>query len=114
VATNVTSLVPTESTIPNRRIRTHAGGFAMITIANLRCACSLVLNSPASSPYANLADPVRRHSAEPLKIIPHTQDSFIRRVGRIRDAFGSAGLHRSAGGNQHCFTRRKNKWLPKL
>ena len=72
MATNLTSLVLTESTIPVRRIRTHAGGLAVITIANLRCACSLVLNPPASSPYANLADPVRRTS----EIIPHTQDSF--------------------------------------
>jgi hypothetical protein len=114
VATNLTSLVLTESTIPVRRIRTHAGGFAVITIANLRCACSLVLNPPASSPYANLADPVRRHSAEPLKSFRTPKIRLTSRVGRICDAFGSAGLHRSAGGNPHCFTRRKNTWLPKL
>ena len=114
MATNVTSLVLTESTIPNRRIRTHAGGFAVIIIANLRCTCSLVLNSPASSLYANLADPVRRHSAEPLKSFRPPKIRLSPRVGRIRDVFGSAGLHCSAGGNPHCFTRRKNSWLPKL
>jgi len=54
VATYVTSFVCTESTIPNRWVRMHARTFAMVAIANPPCACSLVLNSPASSPYTNL------------------------------------------------------------
>ncbi len=66
MATNVTSF-GTESTIPNRWVRTHDGRFAMIAVANLRRAWALFLNPPASSLSTDLAAPVCRHPAEPLK-----------------------------------------------
>jgi hypothetical protein len=99
VATYVTSFVCTESTIPNRWVRTHARTFAMVAIANPQCACSLVLSPPASSPYTNLAALVRRHSAGPLKLFETPKTCLSPRVGRICDAFGSAGLHRIAARN---------------
>ena len=68
MATYVTSFVCTEP-IPNRWVRMQARTFAMVAIANPPCACSLVLSSPASSPYTNLAALVRRHSAGTLKLL---------------------------------------------
>lgn len=97
MATNVTSLVLTESAIPNRRIRTHAGGFAISVISNPRCASSLVLNSPAPSLHTNLAVLVHHHPAELLKLFQTPKIRFSPRVGRIRDAFGNAGLHHKCG-----------------
>ncbi len=77
MATYVTSFVCTEHTIPNRWVRVHARTVAMVAIANPFCACSLVLNPPASSPYTNLAALVRRHSAGNPEIIRNAQDLFI-------------------------------------
>jgi hypothetical protein len=87
----------------------------MIAIANLQCACSLVLNPPASSPYTNLAALVRRHSAEPLKSSRNTQDSF-NPPGSVGFAMHSEvrGFTAVRARNPHCFTRRKNSWLPKF
>ena len=113
MATYVTSFVCTESTIPNRWIRTHACRFAMVAIANPQCACSLVLNAPASSPSTNLAGLVRRRSTGPLKLFETPKIRSSPGASRTCDAFRSAGLHRGAV-NPHCFTRRKYSWLPKF
>ncbi len=89
MATYVTSLVSTESTILHHRIRIHIGRFAILTIANLRCAWALFFHppgfriarrfcsSPSSSPFP-----------QPFKIIPTHKLPFIsKEAGLYRDAF---------------------------
>ena len=89
MATNVTSLVSTESTILHRRIRIHIGGFAIFTIANLRCAWALFLHSPGFKIARRFCfSPSSSPFPQPFKIIPTYKFSSISdEAGLYRDAF---------------------------